>query len=166
MKSVVTVDDVTGEVTTGPRQLSALLNERPSTREIETRKSRQREREREGEQPSRGELITGFHEACPGVHARRKPDSTPLSSSASAGRASKQVADQRFARLLLASSSPIMRALSLAGRQGARTSAGNNNRRLDFSTLRSFQFHPSLRVLLFLLARFEGAVKVDRTEIE
>lgn len=130
-QSVVTVDDVTGEVTTGsPRQLSALLNERPSTRG-----NRDREREREGEQPSRGELITGFHEACPGVHARRKPDSTPLSSSASAGRASKQVAGQRFARLLLAPSSPIMRALSLAGRRGARTSAGNNNLRLDFSFL-------------------------------
>lgn len=36
---------------------------------------REVERIREGGQPSRGELITGFHEACPGarVSARRKP---------------------------------------------------------------------------------------------
>ena len=59
---------------------------------------------REGDQPSRGELITGFHEACPGARAKKAgfhAAETPLSSSPS-----KQVADKRLARPLLLASFP------------------------------------------------------------
>lgn len=34
-------------------------------------------REKQSRQPSRGELITGFHEACPGTRAREESSRTP-----------------------------------------------------------------------------------------
>ena len=60
-------DDVTGEVTRPPP--TAVRVERTPRRD--GRGNREREREREGDQPSRGELITGFHEACPGARAKK-----------------------------------------------------------------------------------------------